>query len=267
MVEPASQRGAKTVVCPRCDDEASHDDLCEPLALLEPMPTEAMASPKEMVEPTTYTLSRLDQLLHPSMTEVWGRVSTWPLELATFSTAEPCRPQVPQIRRAGHLRERRGYRMLPECAELPPERGRATRVMPLHTPLPYRDGPHRRATDPLPVEGKGGQRRAPLPPTRQPGRPPHGDVALQPAPTWLTQQPGPQYCGGDPPPRARVPPEMQPVRTHRGGNAPPRALVPLTRLPDALPRARAPLMRRPVRTHRGGSAPLRALVPPTRQPV
>ena len=181
MVEPASQRGAKTVVCPRCDDESSHDDLCEPLALLEPTPTEAMASPKEMAEPMTYTLSRLDRLLHPSMTEVWGRVSTWPLELATvssakqirrastFSSAEPCRPQVPQIRQAGHLRERRGYRMLPECAELPPERGRATRVMPPHTPLPYRDGPHRRATDPLPVEGKGGQRRAPLPPTRQLG--------------------------------------------------------------------------------------------------
>ena len=31
--------------------------------------------------------------------------------------------------------------MLPVCAELPPERGRTTRVMPLHTPLPYRDGP------------------------------------------------------------------------------------------------------------------------------
>ena len=259
MVEPASQRGAKTVVCPRCNDEALHDDLCEPLALLEPTPTEAMASPKEMAEPTTYTLSRLDRLLHPSMNEVWGRVSTWPVELATFSAGEPCRPQVPQIRRAGHLKERRGYRMLPECAELPPERGRATRVMPLHTPLPYRDGLHRRATDPLPVQ--------PLPPTRQPGRPPCGVVALQPAPTWLTQQPGLQYCGGDPPPQAQVPPEMQPVRTHRGGNAPPRALVPLTRLPDALPRARAPLMRRPVRTHRGGSAPLRALVPPTRQPV
>ena len=98
-----------------------------------------MASPKDMAEATTYILSRLDRLLHPSMTEVWGRVSTWQLELATFLTAEPCRPQVPQIRRAGHLRERRGYRMLPECAELPPERGRATRVK---SPLQYRDGPH-----------------------------------------------------------------------------------------------------------------------------
>jgi len=194
-------------------------------------------------------------------------VSTWPLELATFSAGEPWRPQVPQIRRAGHLKERRGYRMLPECAELPPERGRATLVMPLHTPLPYRDSPHQRATDPLLGEGKGGQWRALLPPTRQPGRPPHGDIALQPAPKWLTQQPGPQYCGGDPPPRVRVPPKRRPVRTHRGGNAPPQALVPLTRLPDALWRAQAPLMRRPVRTHRGSSAPLRALVPPTRQPV
>jgi hypothetical protein len=54
---------------------------------LEPTPAEAMASPKEMAEATTYTLSRLDRLLHPSMTEVWGRVSTWPLELATFLTA------------------------------------------------------------------------------------------------------------------------------------------------------------------------------------
>jgi hypothetical protein len=82
----------------QCDDEASHDDLCKTLALWEPTPAEAMASPKEMAEATTYTLSRLDRLLHPSMTEVWGRVSTWPLELATFLTAEPCRPQVPQIR-------------------------------------------------------------------------------------------------------------------------------------------------------------------------
>ena len=226
-----------------------------------------MASPKEMAEPTTYTPSRLDRLLHPSMSKVWGRVSTWPLELATFSAGEPWRPQVPQIRRAGHLKERRGYRMLPECAELAPERGRATRVMTLRTQLPYRDGPHRRATNPLPVEGKGGQWQVPLLPTRQPGRPPHGDVALQPAPTWLTQQPGPQYCGDDPPPRARVPPKRRPVRTHRGGNAPPRALVPLTRLPDALPRARAPLMRQPVRPHHGGSAPPRALVQPMRQPV
>ncbi len=39
--------------------------------------------------------------------------------------------------------------MLPECAELPPERGRATRVK---SPLQYRDGPHRRATDPPPYE-------------------------------------------------------------------------------------------------------------------
>ena len=61
-------------------------------------------------------------------------MSTWPLELATFLAAEPCRPQVSQIRRAGHLKEQRGYRMLPECAESPPERGRATRVMRLHTP-------------------------------------------------------------------------------------------------------------------------------------
>ena len=156
-------------MCPLCDKEASHDDLCGPLALLEPTPTEAMSLPKEMAEPTTYTLSRLDGLLHPSMTEVWGRVSTWPLELTTFSAGEPCLPQLPQIRQAGHLKEQRGYRMLPECAELPPERGRAMRVMPLHTPLSYRDGPHRRATDPLPVEGKGGQRRVPLPPTRQLG--------------------------------------------------------------------------------------------------
>ena len=116
------------------DDEALHVDFCQPLAVSEPPPTDAMASPKEMAEPTTYTLSRLGRLRYPSMTEVWGRVSTWPLELATFLTAEPCRPQVPQIRRAGHLRERRGYRMLPECAEMPPERGRATRVMPRHTP-------------------------------------------------------------------------------------------------------------------------------------
>ena len=28
--------------------------------------------------------------------------------------------------------------MLPECVEMPPERGRATRVMPRHTPMPYR---------------------------------------------------------------------------------------------------------------------------------
>ena len=78
----------------QCDNEASHDDSGEPLALLEPTPTEAMATPKEVAEPTTYTLSRLDRLLHPSMTKVWGRASTWPLELATFLTAEPCRPQV-----------------------------------------------------------------------------------------------------------------------------------------------------------------------------
>ena len=126
------------------DDEALHVDFCQPLAVSEPPPTDAMASPKEMAEPTTYTLSRLGRLRHPSMTEVWGRVSAWPLELttvssakpcqqvpqirraSTFSSAEPWRPQVPQIRQAGHLRERRGYRMLPECAELPPERGRAT---------------------------------------------------------------------------------------------------------------------------------------------
>ena len=140
------------------DDEALHVDFCQPLAVSEPPPTDAMASLKEMAEPTTYALSRLGRLRYPSMTEVWGRVSTWPLELATlslakpwrpqvplirrastFSSAEPCRPQVPQIRQAGHLREWRGYRMLPECAELPPERGRATRVK---SPLQYRDGPH-----------------------------------------------------------------------------------------------------------------------------
>ena len=62
----------------QCDDEASHDDLCKPLALLEPTPMEAMASPKEKAELTTYTLSHLDRLRHPSMTKVWGRVSTWP---------------------------------------------------------------------------------------------------------------------------------------------------------------------------------------------
>ena len=226
-----------------------------------------MATPKEVAKPTTYTLSRLDRLVHPSMTKVWGRVPTWPLDLARFSLAEPCRPRVPQIRRAGHLKEQRGYHMLPECVEMPPERVRATRVMPRHTPMPYRDGPHQRVNNHPPFDGEGVHRRASLPPSRQPGRPLHGDVALQPAPTWLTQQPGPQYCGGDPPPRERVPPKRRPVRTHRGGNAPPRALVPLTWLPDALQRARVPLMRQPVRTHHGGSAPLRALVPPTRQPV
>ena len=172
------------------------------LSIVRPIPrfnlvSEAMASPKEMAEPTTYTLSRLDRLLHPSMTEVWGRVSTWPLELATFLTAEPCRPQMPQIRQAGHLRERRGYRMLPECAELPPERGRATRGK---SPLQYRDGPHRRANNPPPYEGEGVRRQAPLPPARQSGRRPHGNAALQPVPTRPTQQPGPLYCGGDPPP-------------------------------------------------------------------
>ena len=133
------------------DDEALHVDFCQPLAVLEPPPTDAMASPKEMAEPTTYALSRLGRLRYPSMTEVWGRVATWPLELATvssakqirrastFSSAEPCRPQVSQIQQAGHLRKRRGYCMLPECAELPLERGRATRVK---SPLQYRDGPH-----------------------------------------------------------------------------------------------------------------------------
>ncbi len=34
------------------DDEDSHKDLCEPSALLEPTPTEANASLKEMAEPT-----------------------------------------------------------------------------------------------------------------------------------------------------------------------------------------------------------------------
>ena len=120
------------------DDEASHEDLCEPMALLDPTPTEAVTSPEKMAEPTTYTLSRLDRLQHPSMSEVWGRMSTWPLGLATLLSAEPGRPQVPQIRQAGHLRERRGYRVLPEAAELPPELGRATRVLPWRTPLPYR---------------------------------------------------------------------------------------------------------------------------------
>ena len=60
------------------DNEASHDDLCKPLALLEPTPTEVMASPKEKAEPTMYSLSHLDRLLHPSMTKVWGSMSTWP---------------------------------------------------------------------------------------------------------------------------------------------------------------------------------------------
>ena len=126
----------------QCDDEALHDELCKPLALVEPMPTDAMSSPKEMAEPATYTLSHLGRLQHPNMTEVWGRVS----ELATLSPAKPCRPQAPQIRRAGHPRERRGYLVLPESAEFPPERGRAT--------------------EPPPFEGKGVYRGAPLLPTR-----------------------------------------------------------------------------------------------------
>ena len=50
------------------DDEALHVDFCQPLAVSEPPPTDAMASPKEMAEPTTDTLSRLGQLRHPSMT-------------------------------------------------------------------------------------------------------------------------------------------------------------------------------------------------------
>ena len=58
----------------QCDNEASHNDLCEPLALLEPTPTEVTASLKEMVEPIMYSLSHLDRLMHPSMTKVWGRV-------------------------------------------------------------------------------------------------------------------------------------------------------------------------------------------------
>ena len=127
----------------QCDDEALHDELCKPLALVEPTPTDAMSSPTEMAEPTTYTLSHLGRLQHPNMTEVWGRVS----ELATLLPAKPCRPQVPQIRRAGHPRERRGYLVLPESAEFPPERGRAT--------------------EPPPFEGKGVYRRAPLLPTRR----------------------------------------------------------------------------------------------------
>ena len=36
----------------QCDDEVSHDDLCEPLALFEPTPMKANASLKEMAEPT-----------------------------------------------------------------------------------------------------------------------------------------------------------------------------------------------------------------------
>ena len=36
----------------QCDDEASHDDSGKLLALLEPTPTEAMATPKEVAEPT-----------------------------------------------------------------------------------------------------------------------------------------------------------------------------------------------------------------------
>jgi hypothetical protein len=166
---PERGLAARVMPCPedwapvdRCagqfNDEALHVDFRLPLAVLEPPPTDAMASSKEMAEPTMYALSRLGRLRYPSMTEVWGKVSTWPLELATvssakpcrpqvpqiwrastFSSAEPCRLQVPQIRQAGHLRERRGYHMLPECAEMPPEPGRATRVK---SPLQYRDGPH-----------------------------------------------------------------------------------------------------------------------------
>jgi hypothetical protein len=79
------------------DDEALYVDFCQPLAVSEPTLTRAKASPEEMAEPTTYTLSHLDRLRRPSMTVVWGRVSTWPLELVTVSSTKPCRPQVPQI--------------------------------------------------------------------------------------------------------------------------------------------------------------------------
>ena len=36
----------------QCDGEVSHEDLCEPSALLEPTLTEAKASLKEMAEPS-----------------------------------------------------------------------------------------------------------------------------------------------------------------------------------------------------------------------
>jgi hypothetical protein len=187
------------------DGEALHVNFCQPLAVLEPPPTDAMASPKEMAEPTTYTFSRLGRLRYPSMTEVWGRVSTWPLELSmvlsakpcrpqvpqiwralTFLSAEPCRPQVPQIRQAGHLRERQGYRMLPECAELPPELGRATRVK---SPLQYHDGPHRRANNPPPYEGEGVDPLIPgygqtIPRSASRTRQHHLNVAREPS--WLS---------------------------------------------------------------------------------
>jgi hypothetical protein len=67
------------------DDEAFHVDFCQPLAVSEPPPTDAMTSPKEMAEPMTYTLSHVGRLRHPSMTKVWGRV----LELATLLSAKP----------------------------------------------------------------------------------------------------------------------------------------------------------------------------------
>jgi len=50
---PRPQDWALVVRCAgQCDDEVSHDDLCEPSALLEPTPMEANASLKEMAEPT-----------------------------------------------------------------------------------------------------------------------------------------------------------------------------------------------------------------------
>ena len=39
------------------DNEALHVDFCQPLAVSEPPPTDAMASLKEIAEPTTYALS------------------------------------------------------------------------------------------------------------------------------------------------------------------------------------------------------------------
>ena len=50
------------------DNEALHVNFCQPLAVSEPPPTDAMASLKEMAEPTTYALSGLGRLRYPSMT-------------------------------------------------------------------------------------------------------------------------------------------------------------------------------------------------------
>ncbi len=72
------------------DNEALYVNFCQPLAVSEPTLMRAKASLKEMAEPTTYALSHLDRLRRPSMTVVWGRVSTWPLELAMVSSAKPC---------------------------------------------------------------------------------------------------------------------------------------------------------------------------------